>query len=608
MAPVRIDPSLRPGLTFMTLHFPDEVDTNLLTINSTDPKSGTAEFKATAIQGRPDPAGRTRGDSRGGDSRRPADRLMDIVLQNEVPSKGEREAVDSVLGPPESNWDGAERASERDRRVARLGAAARARRHLLLPTLHAVQARAGWISRGALNYICKRLTIPPAEAYGVASFYALFSLEPQPPVVAHICTDVACIADGSAKLCADLAERVGPDGSHRGNGQAIWLESPCLGMCERAPAAMVTVSGEHPEEHSVAPARAEDIATLLAGGDSPEDPEPAIPQFGQEGLRLLGRVGKVDPGEHRLLPRRGRLRGVARRIRHGPGERAARGDGLQAARPRRRRLPRRSQVGRRRTQPQAAALRDLQRRRVRDRHLQGPRDPRARSVLRDRGDDDRRLCNRCVARLPVPARRVSGRVGAVGRRDHRGPRPRVPRRRHPRSGLQLRHRAAQGRRRLHLWRGDRALQLDRGLSRRAAQQAAVPGRLRPVRQADRDQQRRDARQRARDPGRRRRGLRLDRHRGLHRHAAVLPLRPRGEARHLRGALRGHAARGARHGRRRQGRPPAAGGSPRRRGGAVRHAGRARHRDVLRGHARGGGDHGLGRGAGRSTTPWTWRRF
>ena len=50
VAPVRIDPSLRPGLTFMTLHFPDEVETNLLTINSTDPKSGTAEFKATAIR------------------------------------------------------------------------------------------------------------------------------------------------------------------------------------------------------------------------------------------------------------------------------------------------------------------------------------------------------------------------------------------------------------------------------------------------------------------------------------------------------------------------------------------------------------------------------
>ncbi len=48
--PIRVDESLRPGLTFMTLHFQDEVATNLLTIDATDPKSGTAEFKATAIR------------------------------------------------------------------------------------------------------------------------------------------------------------------------------------------------------------------------------------------------------------------------------------------------------------------------------------------------------------------------------------------------------------------------------------------------------------------------------------------------------------------------------------------------------------------------------
>jgi formate dehydrogenase major subunit len=48
--PVRTDPGLRPGLTFMTLHFQDEVATNVLTIDATDPKSGTAEFKATAIR------------------------------------------------------------------------------------------------------------------------------------------------------------------------------------------------------------------------------------------------------------------------------------------------------------------------------------------------------------------------------------------------------------------------------------------------------------------------------------------------------------------------------------------------------------------------------
>jgi formate dehydrogenase major subunit len=47
---VRYDDSLRPGLAFMTLHFPDQVSTNLLTIDATDPKSGTAEFKASAIR------------------------------------------------------------------------------------------------------------------------------------------------------------------------------------------------------------------------------------------------------------------------------------------------------------------------------------------------------------------------------------------------------------------------------------------------------------------------------------------------------------------------------------------------------------------------------
>ncbi len=49
-APIRIDPSLRAGLTFMTFHFPDDVPVNVLTIDASDPKSGTAEFKATAIR------------------------------------------------------------------------------------------------------------------------------------------------------------------------------------------------------------------------------------------------------------------------------------------------------------------------------------------------------------------------------------------------------------------------------------------------------------------------------------------------------------------------------------------------------------------------------
>jgi formate dehydrogenase major subunit len=49
-APIAIEPSLRPGLAFMTLHFPDQVSTNVLTVDAWDPKSGTAEFKASAIR------------------------------------------------------------------------------------------------------------------------------------------------------------------------------------------------------------------------------------------------------------------------------------------------------------------------------------------------------------------------------------------------------------------------------------------------------------------------------------------------------------------------------------------------------------------------------
>jgi formate dehydrogenase major subunit len=49
-APVRLDSSLRPGLVFMSVHHPDETDVNQLTIDAWDPKSGTAEFKATAVR------------------------------------------------------------------------------------------------------------------------------------------------------------------------------------------------------------------------------------------------------------------------------------------------------------------------------------------------------------------------------------------------------------------------------------------------------------------------------------------------------------------------------------------------------------------------------
>ncbi|MDX6312913.1 MAG: NADH-quinone oxidoreductase subunit [Streptomyces sp.] len=232
---------------------------------------------------------------------------MDLHFADAKPTDEERDAVDGYLGPPESGWDGGER-TEADLRWARGGHAARDRRDLLLPALHAVNDRIGWISEGALDYVCRRLTIPPAEGYGVATFYAMFSVKPRPARVVHVCTDLACAARGSGALVAALEDRLGPAGSARDG--AVWQSSPCLGLCERAPAALVIQAGTAPGSGTsiagqaefatavVAPANAEAVvAAAHAPQDAPAEPPAtaAVPQAGDPGLVLLRRVGVADP-------------------------------------------------------------------------------------------------------------------------------------------------------------------------------------------------------------------------------------------------------------------------------------------------------------------------
>ena len=106
-----------------------------------------------------------------------------------------------------------------------------------------MQERIGWISPGALNELCVRLTIPPADAYGVASFYALLAVEPRPPRVVHVCEDIACRCNGSQELIAQLEERFGGEGELSADGSATWYRSPCLGQCDRAPAALLDGRG-----------------------------------------------------------------------------------------------------------------------------------------------------------------------------------------------------------------------------------------------------------------------------------------------------------------------------------------------------------------------------
>jgi len=182
---------------------------------------------------------------------------LDIRTTGGPPTAEEVAAVDGLLGEPESV----------DHRVVHGGRAVRSQRHLLLPVLHAIQDRCGWVSRGALEYACRRLSIPPAEAYGVVSFYARFALEPRGEVTVHVCDDISCM----------LAGVPAAEGAHR---------VPCLGLCDRAPAALVERTG--------ADYHASQIAPFDPSSDAPATP--LTPALSPEGRgSLLRRVGAYDP-------------------------------------------------------------------------------------------------------------------------------------------------------------------------------------------------------------------------------------------------------------------------------------------------------------------------
>ena len=203
---------------------------------------------------------------------------MDIRTSGGPPTEAEIAAVDGVLGPPASLWEGGQR-TPADDHLARGGHASRSRRDLLLPVLHALQDEIGWISRGGLEYACRRLDVPPADAYGVATFYDRFTLDEQPPLTVTVCDDIVCKCNGADDLLREL-------------GDAAVRRSPCLGLCDRAPAARMERPGRAHAEGRLAPASIDAITDLLGGGKWPDDA--AAPVIGGT-PKLLRRVGVVDP-------------------------------------------------------------------------------------------------------------------------------------------------------------------------------------------------------------------------------------------------------------------------------------------------------------------------
>ncbi|NOY56894.1 MAG: NADH-quinone oxidoreductase subunit E [Actinobacteria bacterium] len=212
----------------------------------------------------------------------------------------ERRAIDAVLGPATLGWDASARTATGGR-VARGGAALKARRHLLLPALQAAQRAMGWITPEALDYLDQRLGVSPAESFGVATFYDLLDTAPGPDTAIRVCDDIACA--GSAQLIADTRAR---------HGDAATVEPvSCLGHCAHGSAALVRVAGR--QDVTVAPASLEGIDAAIAGETAPV----VVDRIGGR-LALLSRVGVVDPSSLDDYRSHGGYAALEKALRMGP--------------------------------------------------------------------------------------------------------------------------------------------------------------------------------------------------------------------------------------------------------------------------------------------------
>ncbi len=354
---------------------------------------------------------------------------MDLHFLDARPSDEERAAVDAVLGPPSSGWSGGERTAP-DAHVAFGGReAAQALRPQLLPVLHAVNDRVGWVSQGALNYVAQRLEVPPAEAYGVLTFYALLSPVARPPRVVHVCTDLACRMRDVHGLTAGAR----PRGRAAARRRVAW-HSVAVPRRLRAGAGRAWWSkpGVEPRVEVVAPAIAPTRSTRCSVAEPPRRARRrgvrAAAGRRRRSCSCAASAGPTRPRSPTTAPTAATRRS-ARALDLGPAGVIREVTDAKLPGPGRRRLPDRPQVGGGRRPARPPPPPGLQRRRVRAGHVQGPRAHGGRPVRGRRGDDDRRAHHRVRARLPVPPGRVPARPPAPRARHRGGPPARLPRRR-----------------------------------------------------------------------------------------------------------------------------------------------------------------------------------
>ena len=331
-----------------------------------------------------------------------------------------------------------------------------------------------------------------------------------------VCAGTGCIAGGSLKVCETLKEECERRGlqvyvgltEHSGEEKSLHIKmSGCHGFCEMGPLVHIEPLGVmyihvKPEdcceivEKTVM--RGEIIERLTYQRDGVSYPrQEDIPFYKKQHRVVLASCGTSDAEDLDEYIAKGGYSAFEKALFDHDAGGYLQGDlRLRPPWPRRRRLPRRAQMGERAAQRVRREVCGLQRRRGRPRRVYGSLHHGGQPPLHSGGHDDRRCGHRRYRGLYLRPRRVSAGGEAAANRHRKGHRGRSAGRRHHGQRLLLPYAHQPGRRRLRLRRGQRSHRLHRGQAGYAPRQAAPHGGSGSVGQAHGAEQRGDVRQRA----------------------------------------------------------------------------------------------------------------
>ena len=236
---------------------------------------------------------------------------MDLRLGAATPATDAGRAAVARVGPPGSGWEGGERTAA-DGHAALAATPPAPGGICCCRCCTRSRNRSADQSRSARP--CLRQAHHRAgEAYGVASFYALFRTSPSPSAVVHVCDDLACQVNGAEQICEQMESRFGAEGASPGSTAPVSPGSAVpSGPVDRGSAAMIQHAGADPGRVVLAPFGPDEVRW------------PSRPRVwpGRQPARLAGRRrplpaapatagGAAGSGLNRFLPGRGRIRDAA---------------------------------------------------------------------------------------------------------------------------------------------------------------------------------------------------------------------------------------------------------------------------------------------------------